>query len=143
MKNIFKTILERLKNVPDINYVDEDKGQLEVDMRPSVNYPCALFTIEVINAENIAKNVQLCDAQINVRIAFDYSGNTSSATSNAHIDKSLAYYDTVESVWKAMQGFETQQFNALENINQRTELRPDKIKVVSMPFRTRFKRNKA
>ena len=138
MKNIFKAVTARLDTIPSLKWVDEDKGQMNF-ASPPVSFPCALVDIQLPKTENLNAKIQDCDALITIRLAFDFSGNTSSSTPAIARDKSLAYYDIVEEVYKALQGWGTAEFNPLERKSFVQEKRPDGYKVVAIPFETAYR----
>lgn len=138
MKQIFKDITARLETVAGLKWIDEDKGQLNFE-RPPVLFPCALIDIELPKTENLNTSIQDCDMIITVQLAFDFGGNTSSITPVSARNSSLAYYDTVEEVTKALQGFATPNFNPLERKRFYQVKRPDGYKVVAIPFASEFR----
>lgn len=138
MKEIFKAVTAKLETIPALKWVDEDKGQMNYD-RPPVLFPCALVDIQLPKANNLNRKIQLCDAVVTVRLAFDFSGNTNNKTPEAARNKSLEYYDVVEEVYKVLQGWGDTGFNPLSRKGVFQEKRPDAYKVVAIPFATEFK----
>ena len=137
MKTIFKDITARLDTVKSLKWVDEDKGQLNFE-RPPVLFPCALVDIQLPRPENLNSKIQKSDLLITVRLAFDFGGNTSSITPVSARNKSLEYYDIVQEVYKALQGWATTEINPLERKGFHQEKRPDGYKVIAMPFASDF-----
>lgn len=138
MKTIFKELTAKLGTVAALKWIDEDKGQLNFE-RPPVVFPCALVDIQLPKTENLNSMIQNADALVTVRIAFDFSGNTSNVTPEAARNQSLEYYDIVEEVYKALQGWSTIHFNPLARKSFYQEKRPDAYKVVAIPFQTSFR----
>ena len=137
MKEIFKSLRTRLKEVPGINHIDMDKGQLDhYELRPSVAFPCILIDLQRPRSEDRDQRgtQQTSAVMINIRIGFDFTGETSSHTPDEKLDTSLAYYDMVELVYKKLQGWKDTGFTILSNKGERTERRPDRYKVVNLPF---------
>lgn len=137
MKDIFKAITAQLDTITSLNWVDEDKGQMNFET-PPILFPAALVSITLPNTQNYSQTKQQAQAQIRVLLCFDFGGNTNSKTPSVHRDKSLAYYDLVDDVYKALQGFSTAQFNPLERRNFVQILRPDVYKTVATTFTTDF-----
>lgn len=140
MKKIFKAITAQLDTVAALKWIDEDKGQLNFE-RPPVLYPAALITLSIPASRNMNRTLQSATLQVAVKLAFDFGGNTNAITPEEARDASLAYYDTVELVYKALQGFSTSEFNALERINFVPLPRPDAKKVMQMTFTSSFQDN--
>ena len=137
MKTIYTAITARLKEkVPAIRWIDFDKGQLDSTTRPSVAFPCALLTIAVDNASSITDYIQNCRGRVRVRLAFDQQMKTDSASWSlsggraepkpeaevpAILDKALEPYDVIAEVYAALQGFGTENFDALSRVRQSME----------------------
>ena len=137
MKTIFKEITAQLDTVPGLNWIDEDKGQMNFE-RPPVLFPCALVSLSLPQTQNYNQDNQQCDLQVSVTLAFDFSGNTNNLTPEADRERSLAYYDMVDLVYKSLQGFSSVNFNKLERRNFRPIPRPDQYKTVNMTFTSEF-----
>ncbi|WP_425628854.1 hypothetical protein [Cellulophaga lytica] len=137
MKTLFKEITAKLDAVASIKWVDEDKGQMNFE-RPPVLFPAALVTISLPSTRNITISKQQASAQIAVKLCFNYGGNTNSVTPDTDRDRSLQYYDVVDEVYKALQGFSSPHFNALERRAFNHILRPDEHKTVVLTFTTDF-----
>ncbi len=137
MKQVFLDVTAQLDTAPELKWVDEDKGQMNFE-RPPVLFPCALVDIQITNAEKMGGKLLRCDALVTVRMGFDFTGNTSTKTPAAAREKSIAFYDVLESVKKLLNGWSGGSFNPLEFKNQYPEKRPDGYKVVAMTFATQF-----
>lgn len=137
MKNLFKTITAQLLAVPGIKWVDEDKGQMNFS-NPPILFPAALVTISYPSIVNLNKTKQRVNASITVKLCFDYGGNTNGETPQAARDQSLAYYDVMEAVHEALQGFTTGEFNELQRANSVPIPRPDAYKTNSSLYTTQF-----
>jgi hypothetical protein len=139
MKFIYEAILARIASqVPEIKYIDLDKGQFEME-RPPVVFPACLISLQVTGASENRRDSLHKQVLVSLRIGWDYFGNTSSITPTPNRAESLAYFDLIEKVEKALQGWDdgTRRFNYLSLVAIREERRPD-IKVVNIPFRTSF-----
>jgi len=122
MKTIYLAVMAQLKaEVPAIKWIDLDTGQLDSQSRPSVAFPCALISIGVVPKRSLTDTIQDCTANITVRLAWENSGQTSSITPNAVLNQSLAVYDTIADVYKALQGFSTANFDSLNRRRQDRE----------------------
>lgn len=141
MKNLFKAITAQLDAIPRIKWVDEEKGQMNYNPsleRPPLLFPAALVTISLPNTQNYNQSKQQAQAQVRIQLCFDFTGNTNTKTPAADRDRSLAYYDVVDEVYQALQGFSTSEFNELERRNFSHLLRPDQYKTVVITFVTDF-----
>lgn len=138
MKHIFNNILTRLKaEVPELKWIDLDKGQMNF-LKPPVVFPCALINIQIPRAENMNSKKQACEAAVMIRVCFDFTGHTHSATPDLERAKSLAYFDIKEKVYTTLQGWGTADMNALSRVNEFEEPRPDAYKVTNITFKTAY-----
>lgn len=139
MKIIYEAILARIAaEIPELKYVDLDKGQFEIE-RPPVSFPACLVSIQIPSAtENHRTNLHK-QVMVTLRIGWDFWGNTSSITPTPNRAQSLAYFDLVEKIEAKFQGWDdgSRRFNYFSQMALREERRPD-IKVVNIPFKTSY-----
>lgn len=142
MRTIFEKVREKLLEIPAIKWIDLDKGQLDdYQGKPPVDFPCVLIDVIYPRTEDEVESgsLQLCDATVNIRLAYDYTGDTHGHVSADHLNDSLAYFDTVKSIYDKLQGYSETGANGFQNLKrtaQRTERRPDRYKVINIPFAT-------
>jgi len=138
MKTIYQAILNQLQaQVPSLKWIDLDKGQMRFE-KPPIVFPAALIGLQVARAENLNQTKQLVNAQITIKLCFDFTGNTDASTPEEHRLNSLAYFDLVETVFNKLQGWATAEMNPLERSNQFDEQRPDAYKVTTITFSTNY-----
>lgn len=122
MKTIYLAIMAQLQTaVPAIKWIDLDTGQLDSQARPAVAFPCALIGISIVPKRNLTDTIQDCAANITVRLAWETTGPTSNITPDAELAKSMAIYDTIADVYKALQGFGNMNFDSLTRRKQDRE----------------------
>lgn len=129
MKILYKTISAQLAlTVPALAWIDYDRGQMNVKQgeRPALKFPCALLRFEVPTAKDVTDTLQDAEARITVRLIFEtLKSETATAFSEIKQDKSLEPYDVIADVYKSLQGFETNDFNALSRRSSTDEKRTD------------------
>jgi hypothetical protein len=139
MRFIYEAILSRIAaEIPELKYVDLDKGQFEIE-RPPVAFPACLVSIQIPStSENQRTNLHK-QVMVTLRIGWDFWGNTSSITPTPNRAQSLAYFDLIEKIEAKFQGWDdgSRRFNYFSQMALREERRPD-IKVVSIPFKTSY-----
>lgn len=140
MKELFLITLALLKAIPSLKWVDKDKGQLEIfDTKPSVPFPCALIKVELQGCQSIGGKIQHCGALITVKLGFDLSvSETAAAAPDEAVQRSLAYYDIVDSVYTAMQGYTDDQVNELDRTSAKESINKAGITILQIPFSTTF-----
>ncbi len=140
MTDLFIAVSDRLKSeVPALKWIDADDGELEnFESRPALAFPCALIDIQLPNCEDYNTVHQLCHALIRVRVAFDTTGErTSAQTPAAARQRSLEKYAVVDGVYKALQGFCADAFTELSRKTSASALVRG-YKVYDITFETTF-----
>jgi len=140
MKIIYQKIVSILSGVSDLKFIDLDKGQLDYysSGRPNVAFPAALINIELPECIDESDTIQRVRAQAIIRIAFDFTGETSAATPSDVRDTSLNYFETVEAVYKALQGYSDSEVESISRAAVRQEVREDGYKVSQIIFNIWF-----
>lgn len=139
MKDIFKYCLNKLKALPDLEYVSLDKGQLSRNStRPPVGFPVALIKVEYPRTTNISKVKQTCEVRIVIKLAFDYDGDADNITTKDDLEESLKYFDICQAVHDDMQGsIDNAVFSKpLERVSQLEDPRSDGLKVLNIVYST-------
>lgn len=142
MKTIYTAILAQLKaEVPALKWIDFDTGQLDQSVRAGVAFPCVLLTIDIPDSKDVDSRglSQDCLCRITAQIAFN---NTPDRTNAGAPDEArmngLAVYDTISDVYAALQGFETEHFNALSRRSQGKVPRSDGMFLYRIVFECDF-----
>lgn len=137
MKQLFKDITAELDTIAELRWVDEDKGQMNYE-QPTVAFPCALVNIGVPRSKGLTKTIRECTASITIKLCVKFSGNTSTVTPQAARDISLEYYDLIDTVDAKMEGFFSDNFNALRLVNISQTPRQGDIKIINLTYATDF-----
>jgi len=142
MKELYELFVTRLSaQVPELKEIDFEMGQLEVleiNTRPSVKFPCALVDISYSSCEDETEEIQLVNARINVRLAFECPLPTDSLATTARRTAALKLFETVDKVYAALQGYETDDFGSFSRKSQSPDNRYAGIKIINMIFDTNF-----
>lgn len=139
MKFIYEAILARIADqIPEIKYIDMDKGQFNID-RPPVSFPACLISMQVTSTQENNRTNLHKQLMVSFRLGWDFDGNTSIITPEQDRLNSLAYFDLIEKLETAFQGWDdgTRRFNYFSQLSLREEPRP-KLKVIAIPFRTSY-----
>lgn len=140
MKKLFTTISNQLKNkVPELRWIDADYGQADnYEYRASVAFPAALISIG-IRAEEQGSGSQLQNASIELKLLFNPATlRTEAHTPDEVREQALQYYDIADKVYLALQGFQTNDYNAFECTSQLQESRNDGLLIIRLSFNTSF-----
>jgi hypothetical protein len=99
----------RLKDqVPEIKYVNQDLGQLEVYTMgsPSVDWPCFLIDFVDTNYNDLLEGEQECELTIHGRLGFNPFSQTSNIQSEDVRRLGLYYYEIENKVHAAFHGWQ-------------------------------------
>ena len=126
-------------NVSQIKWVDADEGQLNVACRPPVAFPACLVDISYPQCESLSGGVQRISARVELRVVVAIQGSTNAAAPAAVRERSLARFDVLEALHKALQWWNGGGlFNPLKRISSTPERRADDLKVYRVVYETEF-----
>lgn len=126
-------------NVSQIKWVDAEEGQLNVACRPPVAFPACLVDISYPQCESLSGGVQRIRARVELRVVFAIQGSTNAAAPASVRERSLARFDVLEALHKALQWWNGGGlFNPLKRISSTPERRADDLKVYRVVYETEF-----
>ena len=139
-KDFFIAITDHIKtSVPQIKWVDADEAQLNVVGRPPLAFPACLVDISYPHCETISGGKQHISARVELRVVFNIQGSTNAAAPAMVRERSLARFDTLEVLHKALQWWNADGlFNPLRRISSTPEPRADDLKVYKVVYETEF-----
>jgi hypothetical protein len=139
MKDIYLKVVDRLKTVTALKWIDADDGQLDFfEMKPPVAFPAAIVDVEYPDCEDIGDTNQLCTARVTIRLAFEPAGQTSSKAPTLVQAKALARFDVVSACFTALQAWSDDEVGAFSRKSQTTEKRDDNLRVIVQVWETTF-----
>lgn len=139
MKPIFEILKALIATVPAILWTDLDKGQIDnYQIRPALPFPSALLKINVTRTEDIGGGLQRCFCSCNVRLVFDYEGDTNNHVPSDALVNSLNYYDTTADIYKAIHYKGDDMIGKFLRRSQKQEDRSDGLTVMNIAFDTIF-----
>lgn len=141
MKDFFLKISDCLEAaVPELRYIDLDKGQAEEPGKwQGVDYPAALIDIAFPSCEDTDGRDQQCRVAITVRVVAErLIDETCNTTPREWRERSLRILDTVQAVVEALQGFDCGLASNLSRTSQEAEIRGDGLKVYRISFTATF-----
>lgn len=120
MKTIYRAIKKRLEEtVPSLREVSLDTGQLSVSWgetsRPPLALPACLITVDVTQATNVTDLVQQCQARITLTLVTDIVTQ----------DTLEEPYELAAEIYRALQGWGTEDFAPLTRLSATRERRGD------------------
>lgn len=125
MKEIVKAIQDRInRKVSTAMYIDVDWGQLQ-EQDPPIKWPAVLIDIDGSDYKQLQGDgnlgIQQCIVEIRITLASEKLSPTNARAEKTSRESGLAYYDTLESIHKALQGWsDGEHFGQLERVRMRT-----------------------
>ncbi len=138
--NIFLALQQRIaKEMPGINYIDQDLGQLRTNNRPPVSWPCVLIDFEDFDFDNLGENVQTAKGTVVLRLGFAPHSNSSHTTPAPYIEQAIGFYDIEWDLHKAIQGWATGvDYGSLARTSTTTQKRTDNYRVRELRYSIAF-----
>lgn len=115
-----RIILDLYKHLAPLGFswIDLDRGQLNSQQRPPVNFPCCLIRPS-LSGSDINDEEQLCILRIELKIAFDdLTLQTDFTTAEAALQSSLSRLDLIDHVHGRMQGYYTERIGPCSRVSQ-------------------------
>lgn len=111
MKTILQNIQNRLSEVTELKYIDEDSGQLNM-YQPPVKWPCCLIDISDVNYANLGtdksalpQNRQLGKATVKLTLANLKLTNTSLQAPQSQKEQGWLIWDLAQKIHEKIHGF--------------------------------------
>ena len=106
MDELFNLIIEQLKaSVPELKWLDQDFGQLEVYENPPVLFPVALININIPQWDDWkVASQQFGNAEVIIKIGFDTRQQTNGAMPTLLRQQALSHFETVRKCNKCLTG---------------------------------------
>lgn len=137
MEELYLKLLELLKGIKDINYIDMDMGQLNEEV-PPLSYPACLIDIALPSCSDIHSDLQQVSAIFSVKVITKSIGETNSLTPEEVRVKSLEYLALQDKVYKILQGYQDNNFYPFSRKSvQPSNLRKG-LKISVLTFETSF-----
>lgn len=139
---LYLDLSEQLATIPELKWIDQDFGQLEqFDMRPSVNFPCALTDFIQATYSNLSELAQFGDISVNIRLGFSPFSNAHYVAPVSVKEKALEYYTIEQKVFESLQGWHNEFSQPFIRVSATTEQRdndPAGLRVRVLTFTTSY-----
>lgn len=137
MEELYLKLIELLKDIPQIRYIDLDTGQLMAE-QPPIAYPAALIEIDLPQAEDMGDNIQRCTINFAVRIVTKTVHETNANAPVPVIKSSLEWLRLQNEVYKKLQGYGDNNFYPFSRRSGKNELTRTGLKTFALRFETSF-----
>ncbi|WP_298307231.1 hypothetical protein [Flavobacterium sp.] len=134
-------IQKRIKdNIPEIKFIDENKGQYGFDdFKARVLFPAVLIDFPNTPFSDLSTNIQLGNCTISLSLMFDPYNNTSSLTPLNIVEAGLNYYEIEQKLHRFMQGWCLDYFTPLSRVNATSQNRNEiGIRIREVFYNTEF-----
>lgn len=143
METVYNTILQKIKEVPEVLFIDFDTGQAD---DPAGNYalpfPAVLIGFAGVDWQGIGDGIVAGDALVTVRVCFQIWEDINSETPEATYYDGIGRMRIVAGVFSRLQGLTGDNFNELQLRSTATETRPNVV-IFSETYATHVRRNQA
>lgn len=142
MKEILLQLIDLIGNVPGVNYVSEDYGQ--IDFIPAehgtypVKFPYALISVTNIEYSTQGRYTDTAVATIAIRVANDPMSIASGKAPDRHKQQAFAILDVIEAIDSAVHGYKGETFKQLQRQGVQKSIREDTLREYTMYFRTTY-----
>ena len=105
MEQLIQLIQDKLKiDLPELNYIDQDWGQMDFFPNPPVKFPCALIDIQSAEYTNKGDYTQHGTATVVIRIFDIKLSNSSNGAPQNQKDNAKKIWKLIEAVNKSLHG---------------------------------------
>lgn len=141
MKEVFNSILNKLKNIPNL-YVAEDWGQLSI-MQPPVNFPCVLIDIGEAEYSQLSRLSQMVDVELQLTLADIIYDGVDQGSPDEEKEREFQIFDLIDQIHAQLHGFNGTDFGPLSRVSIEKNIRDDTMRVFIIRYRFGYVDNSA
>ncbi|GIM55734.1 hypothetical protein CAPN006_01280 [Capnocytophaga canimorsus] len=138
MKQLYITLIELLKEIPEIKWADLDMGQMQEEM-PPVAFPCVLINIDLSKIETIDFDLQHVQANFSITLHAKMLNETNANAPEKVRLQGLAYLDLVDKITAKLQGYSDACFYEFERVSVQSQNIRQGIQSTVLRFETSFR----
>ncbi|WP_086984841.1 MULTISPECIES: hypothetical protein [Elizabethkingia] len=133
--NVYKKISDHLEtNVPQLIYIDKDRGQTEKENIVLVPKPAVLIGFQRFEWEAIGGGVRQGKGSIRIRVVCENYAESYSGSIDQ--DQALAFFDLNEEIDNALEGLSGESFSQLTKISDEDDLDHDNVIITVYEYET-------
>lgn len=136
---MYLKLVELLGALPEIKYIDLDFGQLQEE-KPPLAYPAVLIRLSE-SRENVDHLFQIVTGSISLTVISKPMGETNGLTPAKFRANSLAYLRLNEAIYRKLQGYSDDDFDAWSNLGKKDQLIRKGVKTVAQEWTTSWREN--
>lgn len=137
MKDLYLKLLDLLKEVPEIKYIDLNMGQLQEE-KPPLAYPAVLVDMSVRSTDTFHDVFQEVSADFTLTL-ITLAQETHSLHDTERLERALEYLDLSEKIQKRLQGYEDSSFTSFDRKSVSTQTTRRGVKTTALHFSTSWK----
>lgn len=141
MKTLYLKLLELLKEIPEIQYIDLNNGQLSEE-KPPLLYPAILVDMSVRSTDTFHDVYQQIFAEFTITLV-THSRETHSLHETERIAQALDYLDLCQKISRKLQGYEDSTFTSFEKLSETPNNIRRGIKTTALQFSTSWQEDYA
>ncbi|UFK27502.1 hypothetical protein [Elizabethkingia phage TCUEAP3] len=134
MEKLYLKIIELLKTVPEIKYIDTDSGQLQEEIPPLL-YPAVLIRISE-SKDDADKLFQIVTGSFQLLVIDETFSKTNNLAPESIQKKGLNYMSLTTKIHEALQGYEDDYFSAFTNTRNDDQQLRKGLKTIAQQWTT-------
>lgn len=139
MKTLYLKLIQLLSEIPELNYIDLNCGQLQEE-KPPISYPAVLINLNA-NSTDIDGLFQLYTGTIELTIVCKLLSESNNNAPEEVREKSLRYLELTENIWKKLQGYNDAYFDKITHLTVRDQNIRKGLKTCVQTFETTWRQN--
>lgn len=121
--------------LPNVKWIDKDKSQFEnLDNEYPIPFPAILIAFMRGNYSSLSDKAQSGEIIIRIRVGYENYADSFDGSSNQ--DDALKYFEFMEQVHMALQGFAGTNFTALQRVAEEEDLDHDMLIIQTFEYTT-------
>lgn len=137
MKNLYLKLLELLKEIPEIRYIDLNFGQLQEE-KPPLAYPAVLVEMNINGTDTFHDVFQEMSADFTITL-ITLAQETHSLHDTERLERALEYLDLSEKIQKKLQGYEDSTFTSFDRKSVSTQTMRKGVKTTAVRYSTSWR----
>ncbi len=138
MKKLYLQLLELLSEIPEIQYVDLNYGQLQEE-KPPISYPAVLVNLSSQTLDDVQDIFQILSGTMELTVIYKMAGESNGNAPKEAQEQALAYLELSEKIYRKLQGFEDNGFDVFKRNSIRDVAMRKGLKTAVQIFETSWR----
>lgn len=134
MDTILLKVMERLEQIPELQYVSEDWSQLNFE-QPPVNWPCALVDLGEVKYTQAGRGTQQAEAILNITVADICFDGLNTRLPELNRERIGELFRIIEKVNALIHGYTTGSHSRFQRVGLKKVIREDAVREFLVTYR--------